>query len=119
MSSAVSWLLSKQNHDGGWGESCYSYKDPSYKGIGISTASQTAWVVLGLMSAGEYCNPAVSRGIEYLLRAQREDGSWLEEQYTGTGFPRAFYLRYDLYRIYFPLLALARYRDCLEGVLPR
>ena len=119
VSRAATWLVSKQNHDGGWGESCHSYKDPRCKGAGISTASQTAWVVLGLISVGEGHSLAVSRGIEYLLRSQREDGSWREDQYTGTGFPKAFYLKYDLYRIYFPLLALARYRDCLEGVLPR
>jgi squalene-hopene/tetraprenyl-beta-curcumene cyclase len=71
---------------------------------------------LGLLAAGEKTNPAVKRGISYLLKNQKEDGSWPEDAYTGTGFPRAFYLRYELYRIYFPLLALAKYRASLEGV---
>lgn len=114
---AVSWLLSVQNPDGGWGESCHSYNDPATRGTGASTPSQTAWVVAGLTAAGEASSPEVLRGIDYLLRTQREDGSWQEDQYTGTGFPRAFYLRYDLYRIHFPLIALARYKACLEEAL--
>lgn len=113
---AVSWLLRHQNEDGGWGETCHTYEDPNYRGAGPSTASQTAWALLGLLAAGEKTNPAVKRGISYLLKNQKEDGSWPEDAYTGTGFPRAFYLRYELYRIYFPLLALAKYRASLEGV---
>lgn len=110
---AVSWLESHQNEDGGWGETCYTYADPSCRGTGSSTASQTAWALLGLLAAGRGSSLAVQRGIGYLLKTQQEDGSWLEEAYTGTGFPRAFYLRYDLYRIYFPLIALSRYKASL------
>ncbi len=111
---AVDWLLSQQNGDGGWGETCHSYEDPGCRGKGPSTASQTAWALMGLIAAGEAANPAVERGIRYLVKTQHEDGSWKEEAYTGTGFPRAFYLRYDLYRIYFPLLALSRYKASLK-----
>jgi len=108
---AVAWLASRQNADGGWGETCRSYEDddPAYRGTGPSTASQTAWALIGLIAAGETFSPAVQAGIDYLLRTQQEEGPWEEDAYTGTGFPKAFYLRYDLYRVYFPLLALARY----------
>lgn len=112
---AVSWLESCQNQDGGWGETCHTYEDPLYRGATPSTASQTAWALLGLIAAGECASQVVKRGIHYLLKTQQEDGAWQEAAYTGTGFPRAFYLRYDLYRIYFPLLALARYRASLGG----
>lgn len=112
---AVSWLSSHQNEDGGWGETCHTYDDPASRGMGPSTASQTAWALLGLIAAGEAGSPSVERGINYLMETQQEDGSWQEEEYTGTGFPRAFYLRYDLYRIYFPLMALARYKAFMEG----
>jgi squalene-hopene/tetraprenyl-beta-curcumene cyclase len=112
---AASWLESHQNEDGGWGETCHTYADPSCRGTGTSTASQTAWALLGLLAAGKGTGTAVQRGIGYLLKTQREDGSWLEDAFTGTGFPRAFYLRYDLYRIYFPLLALARYKVAVGG----
>lgn len=111
---AASWLLARQNADGGWGESCQTYDNPNLRGHGASTASQTAWALLGLLAAGEGANPAVRRGVEYLLRTQGQDGTWKEEAYTGTGFPRAFYLRYDLYRAYFPLLALGRYQTFLR-----
>jgi squalene-hopene/tetraprenyl-beta-curcumene cyclase len=114
---ACNWLAFRQNPDGGWGESCESYSDLSWKGSGPSTASQTAWALMGLMAGGRAFSPEVERGVDYLLRSQREDGSWDEAPYTGTGFPRAFYLRYDLYRAYFPLMALARYRVFLKGVL--
>lgn len=114
---ACSWLAFRQNPNGGWGESCESYADPAWKGTGDSTPSQTSWALLGLMAAGEASGPAVSRGIEYLLSTQREDGAWDEEPYTGTGFPKAFYLRYDLYRVYFPLMALARYYALMKGAL--
>ncbi|MFQ6121545.1 MAG: squalene--hopene cyclase [Dehalococcoidales bacterium] len=113
---AVSWLVSHQNQDGGWGETCHTYEDAQCRGVGPSTASQTAWALSGLIAAGEHASPSVKRGINYLLHTQREDGSWQEDTYTGTGFPRAFYLRYDLYRIYFPLIALARYKTSLEVV---
>ncbi len=108
---AVDWLVSVQNPDGGWGESCKTYEDPSQRGSGSSTASQTAWAVTGLIGAGRVNAPETRRGIEYLLQTQEPDGSWDEAETTGTGFPRVFYLRYDLYRNYFPLLALARYRN--------
>ncbi len=112
---AVEWLKVHQNADGGWGETCRTYDDPRTRGIGPSTASQTAWAVTGLVSTGDYTSDAVCRGSSYLLSTQMENGSWPEDAYTGTGFPRAFYLRYDLYRIYFPLLALARYRSLSKG----
>lgn len=105
----VEWLLSVQNADGGWGETCRSYDDPAFKGKGPSTASQTAWATLGLMAAGERNNPHVKRGIQYLVRTQNEDGSWDEPEFTGTGFPCVFYLKYDMYRLYFPAMALGRY----------
>ncbi|MFQ5996199.1 MAG: squalene--hopene cyclase [Dehalococcoidales bacterium] len=113
---AVSWLESCQNSDGGWGETCHTYEDPLHRGKGTSTASQTAWALTGLAAAGEYAGNAVRKGINYLINTQREDGTWQEDAYTGTGFPKAFYLRYDLYRIYFPLIALARYKALLEVV---
>jgi squalene-hopene/tetraprenyl-beta-curcumene cyclase len=116
---AVAWLKSAQNHDGGWGESLRSYDDPHFKGIGESTASQTAWAVMGLISAGEVHSPEVTRGIEYMLRTQHEDGTWDEEAFTGTGFPRVFYLRYHDYRHYFPLMALGMYsRHTVRGFPP-
>ncbi len=113
---AVSWLGSHQNEDGGWGETCHSYEDPSCRGIGPSTASQTAWAVLGLIDADEANSPSVKKGVNYLVITQQKDGSWHEDAYTGTGFPKAFYLRYDLYRIYFPLMALARYIASIKDV---
>lgn len=106
---AVAWLKSNQNADGGWGETVRSYDDPKYKGIGASTASQTAWALMGLISAGEMDAPEVARGIEFLLQTQEATGAWSEELFTGTGFPKVFYLRYHDYRQYFPLLALGMY----------
>jgi len=114
MARGAAWLMAHQNPDGGWGETCQSYDDPSVRGQGPSTPSQTAWALTGLIAAGQAASPAVRAGVGYLLQSQAPDGSWPEPAYTGTGFPRAFYLRYDLYRIYFPLLALARYQACLE-----
>ncbi|MBI2194881.1 MAG: squalene--hopene cyclase [Planctomycetes bacterium] len=111
---AVQWLLDCQNLDGGWGESCRSYDDPSLKGQGETTPSQTAWAMMGLISAGYEQHPAVERGVELLLRTQRADGGWDEAFYTGTGFPKVFYLEYTMYRHYFPLLALSLYRDRTE-----
>lgn len=110
----VEWLLSTQNEDGGWGENCLSYTDPGCKGQGASTASQTAWAVMGLMSAGETRGEAVRAGIDYLIGTQKEDGAWDEEAFTGGGFPRVFYLRYHLYRQSFPLMALGMYRRLTE-----
>ena len=109
---AVEWLASVQNQDGGWGEDAVSYR-LDYKGYEVapSTSSQTAWALLGLMAAGEVENPAVVRGVEYLKATQTEKGLWDEQRYTATGFPRVFYLRYHGYSKFFPLWALARYRN--------
>ena len=109
---AADWLLSIQNSDGGWGEDAVSYR-LDYKGFeeAPSTSSQTAWALLGLMAAGEVDNPAVMRGVEYLKATQTEKGLWDEARYTATGFPRVFYLRYHGYSKFFPLWALARYRN--------
>jgi len=112
--SAISWLVSHQNSEGGWGETCQSYTDPRCRGSGPSTASQTAWALIGLMSTQSAPRQALKKGIGYLLRTQSESGDCNEQFYTGTGFPKAFYLRYDLYRIYFPLMALARYLEQVE-----
>jgi squalene-hopene/tetraprenyl-beta-curcumene cyclase len=133
---AVAWLLDHQNPDGGWGEDMRSYDDPGLAGRGESTASQTAWALLALLAAGEgdsagpgrahgAAGPdktswpaapdarpedtAMERGVQWLIDHQREDGTWDEPQYTGTGFPRDFYLNYHLYRLVFPVMALGRY----------
>ena len=107
---AIAWLISHQNPDGGWGETCQTYENPSLRGSGPSTASQTAWALMGLIKAGAVSSSAVQAGINYLLRTQASDGTWLEEHHTGAGFPKVFYLRYDFYRLCFPLIALAAYR---------
>lgn len=124
---AVDWLRSRQNDDGGWGEGVESYHDPSLRGRGPSTASQTAWALLALIAAEETRRPrraaslsgevdlAVRRGIEYLVKTQRPDGTWDEPYFTGTGFPTDFMIRYHLYRHYFPLMALGRYRNAVTG----
>ncbi len=111
----AAWIVSKQQPCGGWGETPATYDDPSLRGTGAPTASQTAWAILGLLAAEQAGTEAVSRGIQYLLDAQQADGSWVEPEFTGTGFPRVFYLRYHYYRIYFPLMALARYRAAIAG----
>lgn len=109
---AIDWLLARQCADGGWGEDGASYFPGEAPGEGkASTASQTAWALLGLMAAGEVEHPAVERGIAFLVASQRPHGLWDEEWYTAVGFPRVFYLRYHGYRAYFPLWALARYRN--------
>ena len=133
---AVQWVLEHQNADGGWGESCSSYVDPSYRGRGPSTPSQTAWALLALLSAGEGGHEASRRGIAHLVETQRQDGSWDEPFFTGTGFPgyrvgqrldnylgpddpryqgrelpAGFMIAYDMYRNYWPLIALGRYRS--------
>ncbi|GAY11560.1 squalene--hopene cyclase [Pseudonocardia sp. N23] len=105
---AVGWLERHQNDDGGWGEDLRSYEDPSWIGRGASTPSQTAWALLALLAAGE-SSDAVERGVRYLVDTQLPDGSWEETLYTGTGFPGAFYIRYHLYRMVFPISALGRY----------
>ena len=107
---AADWLESVQQPGGGWGETCDSYDDPGLKGRGTPTASQTAWAVTGLIAAGRAASEAVARGIRYLVDTQKPDGTWDEAEFTGTGFPSVFYLRYHLYRVYFPLMALGRYR---------
>jgi squalene-hopene/tetraprenyl-beta-curcumene cyclase len=112
---AVEWLVSVQREDGGWGEDEESYADAPHGQFHESTPSQTAWALLGLMAAGQADHPAVARGIAYLGRTQREDGEWDELPYTAVGFPRVFYLRYHGYRLFFPLLALARYRNLQQG----
>lgn len=107
---AVDWLVSCQQANGGWGESADSYIDRSLMGQGPVTASQTAWAVMALVAAGDEQSEACGRGVEFLLETQNADGTWDEPYFTGTGFPKVFYLRYHYYRQYFPLLALGRYR---------
>ncbi len=110
----AAWLVKCQNPDGGWGETCRSYDDPNLKGKGPSSASQTAWALIGLIAAGKasgkFAKLAIERGINYLLATQRVDGTWEEAEFTGTGFPGHFYLKYHLYQQYFPLIALSRYQ---------
>ncbi|MFW5693243.1 MAG: hypothetical protein ACOCWL_03415 [Thermoguttaceae bacterium] len=107
--AGVNWLLAHQQECGGWGESADTYKQPHLRGQGIATASQTAWALMGLIAAGLEQHPAVIRGIRYLTLMQEEDGTWEETEFTGTGFPKVFYLRYHYYPIYFPLLALSQW----------
>jgi squalene-hopene/tetraprenyl-beta-curcumene cyclase len=110
------WLKSVQNADGGWGETTASYDEPALRGIGPSTASQTAWALIGLLAcverhapiAGDFA-PAIERGVAYLLAKQTPAGTWDEPEFTGTGFPQHFYLNYHQYRLHFPLSALGRY----------
>jgi len=120
---AAEWIRMVQNADGGWGETCGSYDDPNLRGIGPSTPSQTAWAMLGLLAAGDDRSDSVAKGVRWLLTRQMPDGSWDESMgegptrqniITGTGFPRVFYLSYDMYRQYFPLLALTTYRRAME-----
>jgi squalene-hopene/tetraprenyl-beta-curcumene cyclase len=108
---AVIWLESVQNPDGGWGESCDSYADMEKAGRGKSAASQTAWALMALLQAGASDSISVVRGVNWLIRHQREDGAWDEPFHTGTGFPRVFYLRYHGYFKYFPIWALGMYRN--------
>jgi squalene-hopene/tetraprenyl-beta-curcumene cyclase len=116
MRRAVAWLLEHQRSDGGWGEPGESYWPDEPRGEApYSTASQTAWALLGLMAAGEVDNPAVARGIAYLIASQDHGGNWVEPWFTAVGFPRVFYLRYHGYRAFFPLWALARYRRLLSA----
>ena len=103
---AADWLLRVQNPDGGWGETCHSYADESFAGVGRSTASQTAWAVNSLQMAGRGRHPACGRGIGF-LRSRQTEGTWPEPEHTGTGFPRDFYINYHLYRHLFPTMALA------------
>jgi len=107
--AGANWLLACQQPCGGWGESPDSYNDPALRGQGPATASQTAWALLGLLAAGLDDHPAVARGVQFLVESQQPDGTWDEPEFTGTGFPRVFYLRYHYYPIYFPLMALSRW----------
>ncbi len=119
---AAEWIRMVQNADGGWGETCGTYDDPAQRGVGPSTPSQTAWALLGLLAANDTRSDSVAKGIRWLTERQHEDGSWAElmpgrngeSYYTGTGFPRVFYLGYHLYKQYFPLLALTTYEKALE-----
>jgi squalene-hopene/tetraprenyl-beta-curcumene cyclase len=116
MRRGAQWLIAIQNEDGGWGEKCDSYKlDYKTHEPAPSTASQTAWALLGLMAAGMTDHDAVARGIRYLKRTQSSGGLWTQDHYTGGGFPRVFYLRYHGYPQFFPLWALARYRNLKSG----
>ncbi len=112
---ARDWLESVQHEDGGWGERCNTYDDPVFKGQGPSTASQTAWAVMGLLAFDDPNRPSVRRGIQYLVNTQSADGSWEELETTGTGFPKVFYLKYDMYRNTWPLLALATCKKLMDG----
>ena len=111
---AVDWLKDHQQSCGGWGETASTYDDPTLRGTGVPTASQTAWALLGLLAAGEQDSASVRRGIDYLLSTQQPDGHWIETQFTGTGFPRVFYLKYHYYPLYFPLMALSRYAKAVS-----
>ena len=107
---AAEWLTAVQLPNGGWGETCATYEDPSLKGQGPATPSQTAWALMGLMAAGRGETPAVVRGVSYLLTTQRANGTWEETACTGTGFPGVYYLAYGLYRDYFPVMALGLFQ---------
>ena len=108
---AVRWLRSVQKADGSFGESLRSYNQPETKGQGDSTASQTAWGLIGLLAGANTADPAIHKAAAYLVEQQNADGSWNEDEFTGTGFPCVFYLKYHLYRNSFPLYALARFRN--------
>jgi squalene-hopene/tetraprenyl-beta-curcumene cyclase len=109
------WLLAHQQANGGWGESPSSYERPELRGQGQTTASQTAWAVLGLIAAGMADHPAALRGVRHLAQTQNHDGTWDESQFTGTGFPCVFYLRYHYYPVYFPLMALAQWAKHVDN----
>ncbi|RJP60808.1 MAG: squalene--hopene cyclase [Candidatus Auribacter fodinae] len=111
----IQWLFSIQNSDGGWGESCLSYHSSEYIGKGTSTPSQTSWALIALVSCGYADDARVRRGIRFLTDKQLDNGSWEEPEFTGTGFPRSFYIRYHMYKDYFPLLALSTYRKAVNS----
>jgi squalene-hopene/tetraprenyl-beta-curcumene cyclase len=108
---AVSWLRQVQKADGSFGESLHSYEAVSTKGQGNSTPSQTAWGLIGLLAGADPDDPAIAKAASYLVQQQNANGSWSEEDFTGTGFPGVFYLKYHLYKNSFPVYALARYRN--------
>jgi squalene-hopene/tetraprenyl-beta-curcumene cyclase len=112
--AGANWLIAHQQPSGGWGESPDSYADPTLRGQGRETPSQTAWALLGLIAAGMQDHPAAIRAVDYLVNHQNLDGTWDETEFTGTGFPRVFYLRYHYYRIYFPLMALSRWAKAAD-----
>jgi squalene-hopene/tetraprenyl-beta-curcumene cyclase len=116
---AVDWLKSKQNPDGGWGESPLADRDPSWRGRGTSTASQTAWGIIGLLAGEDGAGEQVLRGVQWLVERQNENGAWEENEFTGTGFPGHFYLRYWLYSHYFPLMALGRFRARMKETVSK
>ena len=111
----VDWFARHQNPDGGWGETIATYDDPSLRGQGASTAAQTAWALMALVLLGQARHPAVRRGVDYLLARQESSGGWTDRWWTGTGFPNVFYLRYHLYSLYFPLLALSEVKEAIAG----
>jgi squalene-hopene/tetraprenyl-beta-curcumene cyclase len=111
---ALDWLAAVQNRDGGWGETCHSYEDETFSGVGVSTASQTAWAVMAFQRGGQGDRAACRRGLDF-LREHQVDGTWSEGEYTGTGFPRDFYLNYGMYRHLFPTMALALAGDLREA----
>jgi squalene-hopene/tetraprenyl-beta-curcumene cyclase len=113
--AALRWLKKHQNPDGGWGETCESYSRPELRGTGPSTPSQTAWALMGLLAGGAVHSNEVRRGVEFLLERQQPDGSWEELYFTGTGFPKHFFIRYHDYRNCFPLMALGKYRQALNS----
>ena len=117
VAAGANWLLAHQQQCGGWGESADSYEQPRLRGQGPPTASQTAWALLGLLAAGYHQHPAVTHAVRFLVQTQNEDGTWDETQFTGTGFPRVFYLRYHYYPIYFPLMALAQWAIKVDPLL--
>jgi squalene-hopene/tetraprenyl-beta-curcumene cyclase len=112
---ALDWLESVQQPSGAWGEDTHSYVDPSTRGEGAATASQTAWALLGLIAGGRIDSEAVLKGVQWLERTQLQSGTWNEPEYTGTGFPRDFMINYHLYRHYFPMMALGRYVHRTSG----
>ena len=117
----LTWLAHQQRPDGGWGESCLSDTEQTYIPLGQSIPSQTAWALMGLMAYPNQYGQVIARGVAWLLRHQRGEGSWEERHYTGTGFPGHFYIRYHGYRYYFPLMALGLYQQLLahrEGPRP-
>ncbi len=116
---AVDWLMERQNADGGWGEDCGSYCPGRETMPAPSSPSHTAWALLGLMAAGATDSEAARRGVDWLLSASRDGGKWAEDYHNAPGFPRVFYLHYHGYSTYFPLWALARYRNLMQGNLPR
>lgn len=113
--AAVTWLKEQQNGDGGWGETCRSYECPELRGQGPSTPSQTAWALISLLVCGEEDSAEVRRGIQYLLNTQKKDGTWEELHFTGTGFPKHFFIRYHNYRNCFPLMAVGQYLQKIKA----